>query len=455
MAGLTLLRMVSLSFLFLVVSVAGAGAAAVPGTVGYDISYPNCSAPFPAGGAFGIVGVNGGLSFSPNACLPTELAWAGTTAQLYANTADPGPLLSSRWSNGQTAPKPCNTPDSPGADTLECHYDYGWNAAADSYATAVAAYVSLGQAGAGATATPTPLVWWLDVEAANSWTVDPARNVAALQGEVDYLRSVGAAQVGLYAAPSAWASITGGTLVLSGLPAWVPGAASLQDAQSRCAGTAFNGGPIQLVQFPLWGFDGDYACPTAPASVSLTGVPRVLVAGMPSRPLAVTASTAAAAALGVTLASTSASGRFSASASGPWSRTLVASIGQGLTASGAFFYRDTRAGKATLRASGAGIAPVTQAVLVTAAQPARIVVSPGRATLRVGQRRIFSARLTDAYDNRVMSLPTWSVTAGRVVSVASRARGATVRVRALAPGRAVLRAHAGQASGSAVLVVRR
>jgi predicted enzyme related to lactoylglutathione lyase len=260
----------------------------------------------PTGGVFGIVGANGGLPFSRNPCLGAgstagELAWAGTTAQLYANTADPGPLLSSHWPNGQTVPKPCNTPNDPGADTLECHYDYGWNAAADSYAAAVDAYVSLGQAAAGATTTPAPLAWWLDVESENSWTTDPTRNVAALQGELDYLRSVGAAQVGIYTAPAAWASITANTLLFAGLPTWVPGAAILQDAQTRCAGTGSSGGPIQLVQFPLSGFTADYACPVPPASLSFTGVPKLLVAGTPSGPLAAVASSAPATALSVTL----------------------------------------------------------------------------------------------------------------------------------------------------------
>jgi hypothetical protein len=460
MAGLDVLRLLGLSLVFLVASVGGAGAAAVPGAVGYDVSFPQCGGPFPAGGAFGIVGVNGGQPFEPNPCLGagslgSELAWAGAAAQLYANTADPGPLLSSHWPNGQTAPKPCNTPDNPGADTLECHYDYGWNAAVDSYATAVAAYVSLGEASAGAAATPTAVAWWLDVETENSWTTDPSRNVAALQGEVDYLRSVGANQVGFYSTPSAWTSITGSTLVFAGLPAWVPGAASLQEAQSKCAGTGFNGGPIQLVQFPLSAWNGDYACPTAPASVSFTGVPKLLVAGRPSRPLAAAASSAAAAALSVTLTSTSVAGRFSTTTAGPWSKTLVVSIEQGQTTSGTFFYRDTLAGTATLDASGSGLAPVTKAVVIAAAAPARIVVSPTRATLRVGQRRAFTASLIDAYGNHVRPVPTWSVTASRVASVAPPTRGASVRVRALAPGRTALRARAGRAQGSAVLLVRR
>jgi hypothetical protein len=123
---------------------------------GYDISYPQCGGPLPANPAFGIVGVNAGIVYSPNPCLgtgdgPSELAWAGgASAQLYANTGNPGPALSSHWPNGQTSPRACNTATAPGPDTADCVYDYGWNAAADSYQTAIRAYVSLGLAQPGA-----------------------------------------------------------------------------------------------------------------------------------------------------------------------------------------------------------------------------------------------------------------------------------------------------------------
>jgi hypothetical protein len=454
------LRLTALCSLLLVAAAGTGGAAAVPGTLGYDVSFPQCAGPFPTDGAFGIVGVNGGRPFSPNPCLgagngASELAWAGAAAQLYANTADPGPLLSTHWPNGQPAPKPCDTADNPGADTLECHYDYGWDAAADSYTIAVAAYVSLGEATVGATTTPSPVAWWLDVETENSWTPDPSRNVATLQGEVDYLRSVGVAQVGLYSTSSAWASITGGTLVFSGLPAWVAGAASLQEAQSMCAGTAFNGGSIQLVQFPLSGFSGDYSCPAAPVPVSFTGAPRLLVAGVPSGPLRILASSMSGAPLTATLTSSSAAGRFSTAANGPWSKTLAVSIAPGQTASGIFFYRDTLAGTAILQGSGPGLTPVRRPVAIAASRPARLVVSPRQATLTMGRSRTFTARASDAYGNRVGAVPTWSVTARRVASVAPPVRQMSVRVRALAPGRTTVRAWAGRALGTAVLVVRR
>lgn len=229
---------------------------------GYDISYPQCGGPYPRDPAFGIVGVNRGIVFSANPCLgtgsdPSQLFWAGQNAQLYANTGNPGPELSSHWPIGQTSPRSCTAAD---PDTADCAYDYGWNAAADSYATAVRAYISLGWAQAGASRTPVANAWWLDVETANSWREDATLNVAALQGAVDYLRSVDVASVGFYSTPSMWAEITGDTSSFGAYHTWVAGARTLQDARSRCTGVGFTRGGVELTQYLSKGFDADYRC---------------------------------------------------------------------------------------------------------------------------------------------------------------------------------------------------
>jgi hypothetical protein len=243
--------------------------AARPGgapTVGYDISYPQCGGLFPTNPAFGIVGVNRGIVFSPNPCLgagngPSELAWAGgLQAQLYANTGNPGPTLSTHWPNGQTVPLECNTGASPGSDTANCAYDYGWNAAADSYQTAVRAYISLGLASAGATLTPVANAWWLDVETGNSWRSDVTLNVAALQGAVAYLQSVGAAGIGFYSTQQQWNQITGGTLLFGAHQSWVAGATTSRQAKNNCGGSAFTGGVVALAQYFAKGFDADLRC---------------------------------------------------------------------------------------------------------------------------------------------------------------------------------------------------
>jgi hypothetical protein len=230
--------------------------------IGYDISWPQCGKAYPANPAFGIVGVNRGIVFSPNPCLGTgagasQLAWAGRNAELYANTGNPGPHLSSRWPVGQTNPRVCSAQE---PDSADCAYDYGWNAAADSYATAVSAYISLGWAAPGSTRTPVANHWWLDVETANSWRTDVTLNIAALQGAVAYLESVGAASVGFYSAPFMWDDITGSTLAFAGHPTWVAGASTLKGAQARCIGSGFTGGGVALAQYPYKGFDANVRC---------------------------------------------------------------------------------------------------------------------------------------------------------------------------------------------------
>lgn len=231
--------------------------------VGYDISYPQCGDALPSYVAFGIVGVNGGRVYSPNPCLAPEeveqsqLAWAGPDADLYANTANPGPDLSAYWPVGQASPRDCSADD---PDSLECAYDYGWNAAADSYSSALAAYVALDWADADAERIPAENTWWLDVEVANSWRNDPSRNVAALEGAVDYLESMGVETVGFYSAPRMWQAITGGTDRFADHPSWTAGASTLEEAKQVCKGTGFTGGPVAMAQYFADGFDANHAC---------------------------------------------------------------------------------------------------------------------------------------------------------------------------------------------------
>jgi hypothetical protein len=148
----------------------------------------------------------------------------------------------------------------PGSDTADCAYDYGWNAAADSYRTAVSAYVSLGLAPASATSTPSPNVWWLDVEIINSWQPDTTLNVAALQGEVAYLQSANTAGIGFYSTQYQWNQITGGTSVFSAYPSWVAGASSARQAVTDCSAKGFTGGRVALAQYHAGAFDADLLC---------------------------------------------------------------------------------------------------------------------------------------------------------------------------------------------------
>jgi hypothetical protein len=230
----------------------GGGGGAQP--VGYDVSYPQCNATLPSKPVFGIVGVDGGKVFSANVCAATEIAWAGGTAgQLYANTGNPGPALSKFWPSGQASPRFC---DPANLDTADCAFDYGFNAAHYSFDTASAAYAQLGLPG-----SPSGTRWWLDVETGNSWRSDTSLNVAALQGEVAYLRdAVGVTRIGFYSTQLQWGTITGGTLAFNANPSWVAGASSLKAARDRCTRPAFTGNVNVYAQYPYQGFDANAVC---------------------------------------------------------------------------------------------------------------------------------------------------------------------------------------------------
>jgi hypothetical protein len=221
---------------------------------GYDVSYPQCASALPTDAAFAIVGVNGGRVFSVNSCLANQIAWAGgARGELYANTGNPGPALSSFWPTGQTTPRFC---DPANTDSADCAFDYGFNAAQHSYQTAATAYAQLGLG-----SSPTTTRWWLDVETSNSWRSDTSLNVAALQGEVAYLRDVvGITRIGFYSTQLQWNTITGGSLVFNANPSWVAGASTLKAARDRCGRPAFTGSAVVYAQYPYQGLDANLAC---------------------------------------------------------------------------------------------------------------------------------------------------------------------------------------------------
>ena len=223
-------------------------------TRGYDISYPQCGGAYPTNVAFAIVGVNGGLVFSVNPCLADQLRWGGdAAAEVYINTGNPGPEQSSFWPIGQTSPRACSAAN---PDTADCAYDYGWNAAQHSYQTLEAAY-----AARGITSDPSATAWWLDVETSNSWRDNTALNVAALQGEVAYLKSRNVVKVGFYSTTAQWGEITGGTQIFSPMPSWGAGAPNESVAKRHCVSTpGFTGGRLAMVQYIYQGFDANVRC---------------------------------------------------------------------------------------------------------------------------------------------------------------------------------------------------
>ena len=158
------------------------------GSVGVDVSWPNCSAKIPSV-AFGIVGVNNGLNFSTNPCFAAQ-ASKFSNLSLYANTGYPGV-------NSANAQKYKNTPRSCVDTDLNCiAYNYGYNAGLYAYNAAAAQGVR-------------SATWWLDVETMNTWDKDVIQNQNSLQGEYDALKQSGATMVGAYSTTAQWGTITG------------------------------------------------------------------------------------------------------------------------------------------------------------------------------------------------------------------------------------------------------
>ena len=257
-------------------------------TAGNDISYPQCGRSYPAGQAFGIVGVNGGLANNNNPCFASELAWAQRSpglpgqppAAVYVNTGNPSGAGPVWWPTSNTfydtpdgtdtntptagstqvsAPVPsygaCSTTNDAG-----CSYVYGW----------AKAYEDLNHRGVP---SPTTLRWWFDVETSNSWETPGSMyptaftsNIASLRGMLDYFTSAGAA-VGIYSTGYQWGQITGGTAAMgnadpfAGVPNWVAGASASSPATYCSASHAFTyGSTVVLTQYVSNRLDYDHSC---------------------------------------------------------------------------------------------------------------------------------------------------------------------------------------------------
>ncbi|MCU1473783.1 hypothetical protein [Amnibacterium sp.] len=253
------------------------------GTVGVDVSFPQCSAfpgfpgpilTLPLSSSFVVVGLNEGVAATVNDCLGTELAWAGTPARdrrvdLYLNTADPGPT-SARW--------PTSSVGSPGTPYGQCRAGDAGPACAYAYG-AVLARADLAVPGLPAPATAT---WWLDVESANTWSGTTAAHRAVLEGMTAALHAAGA-HVGVYAARGDWTGIVGtvpATSPLYGVHTWLAGATTAAGAAENCTHAPLTaGGRIDLAQYT--GFadtvDSDLACRVlhVPSRPTITGTASV------------------------------------------------------------------------------------------------------------------------------------------------------------------------------------
>src|SRR4051812_21415892 len=268
----TTLRSIAITALTLVAvvfGVSGTASAAALTKVGYVVSYPQCGNSLPSARAFGIVGVNGGLSTKANPCLPAQLRWAaksnGSTSQpktqLYLNTANPGEVRTTvtTWPKSGTTPYgACD-----GSNSTACSWQYGWQRASNS----ILNYFTPAARSAAVDGRPASYTWWLDVETTNTWQSGSSaaleRNRASLEGMAAYILARGG-KVGVYSTGQQWSQIVGSvpsSSNLAGRPSWLAGSSSLSDAQSDCRNPALTpGGRVALTQYIVNGFDRNNAC---------------------------------------------------------------------------------------------------------------------------------------------------------------------------------------------------
>ena len=221
-------------------AVAEAGGPYYPGALGFDISFPQCGAVNQTG-AFGIVGVTGGKSFTTNSCFAAEYDYVAQKTGLvsiYMNLNAPV---------GKTAKPNTSSPTPCGAGDQECQaHNYGWNAAA--YTFGITGPI-------GVPGSRNAETWWLDIEIANSWAGKSSINRATIDGARDYLLAHGVTNVGVYSTPGMWSQITGGWQDGT-LKVWYAGTSSTSCDQVK----SFTSGPVWLLQNASGVSNGDRGC---------------------------------------------------------------------------------------------------------------------------------------------------------------------------------------------------
>jgi len=224
-----------------------AALAYAPGSTGYDISFPQCGGAYP-GGAFGIVGVNGGYPFVHyNPCL----------ADQYARTPNAGLYINTGYDPLYTHVDGKHT-------TLECFVQSifvrgssaqkaAWGAGCSEATRSMSYATSQGAV--------KPSGWWLDVETDNSWSsTDLSLNQFTIQGIVDTMLRRSLAPVGIYSTPYQWRTIVGSLRITGAAADWVAtGRTSIDGVRAAC-GAGFSGAPVRLVQYLRDGFDANYGC---------------------------------------------------------------------------------------------------------------------------------------------------------------------------------------------------
>ena len=145
----------------------------------------------------------------------------------YVHVGNPGKSLARHWpKTGLTPYGACENATIPA-----CSYQYGENLANEDLKRLRSAHIGHS-------------LLFIDVEREYSWQNDTRNNVAALEGMTATFKHAGNL-VGIYSNSETWNTITAeaisGTSNLNGLPDWVLGAHSTQEAQDNCHSSRFTG----------------------------------------------------------------------------------------------------------------------------------------------------------------------------------------------------------------------
>jgi hypothetical protein len=233
----------------------------------------------------------------------------------------------------------------------------------------------------------------------------------------------------------------------SGTPADDPGAAACAPAWCTTAvdGAAFT---------PAWqGFST-----WSGTALAVNSAPATFTAGS-SMPVSVQIQTAgvpqnATSDQTVTFASTSGSGAFSTSSTGPWTPTLSVTIPTG-TSSASVFYTDTLAGSPSISASLAGQPAVAQTESVTAGPVAQLSVTPASANVVYGRSVKLTATASDAYGNVVTPAPAWTLSSTAYGKLSSAGSAATFTAASRTGAVTVTASSGGVSTTARLSIVRR
>ncbi len=206
------------------------------GSIGYDVSFPNCATNEQVPGAFVVVGLNKGRPFTSNPCFTRQWSAAVAPRGVYINSAYGPPLF--RQISASCRARGELQPAAPGRQRA---YAIGCSEA---------------QAALAQLAPVRPSAIWVDIEPANTWSSRRDLNAATIEGMLEeLLLNDPAGAVGVYSNASFWHRIVGSQLPVS-VPEWVATGA----VQPAGCAPAFAGGPVWLTQGVGSLLDTDLSC---------------------------------------------------------------------------------------------------------------------------------------------------------------------------------------------------